>query len=113
MSARTLSEASRHGFTLIEILVVISIISLLSSISVGAILIAKEKARRAVAATFIAGLNSALEHYCEDTGRYPGAEVKDGENGSDDHEHTLRCRVDPPTAEAGPHLPYHDPQSPE
>ncbi len=65
---------------MIEILIVISIISLLASISLGAILIAREKTKNALAATFISTLSGQLEHYYQDMGRYPGAEFKDGEN---------------------------------
>jgi len=61
----------RGGFTLIEILIVISIIALLSSFVLVAITRGKQGAAEAMATQMVAQLTSALERYVQDEGEYP------------------------------------------
>ena len=60
-----------RGFTLIELLVVIAIIGLLSTLSVIALNSAREKARNARRVSDMKQLQTALEMYFSDRGRYP------------------------------------------
>lgn len=59
------------GFTLVELLVVISIISLLSSIVLSALNSARLKAREAYRAESAKSIKNALELYYDANGRYP------------------------------------------
>ncbi|MFA5793940.1 MAG: type II secretion system protein GspG [Candidatus Brocadiia bacterium] len=59
------------GFTLIELMVVISIIALLAGIGIPTIIKSQLKAKEALAKTEIAGLAGALSMYETDNGRYP------------------------------------------
>ncbi len=60
-----------RGFTLIELLVVIAIIGLLSTLSVVALNSAREKARNARRVSDVKQVQTALELYFNDVGRYP------------------------------------------
>ena len=68
--------ASRTGFTLIEILIVISIIALLSSFVLVAVTRGKQGASEAIATTQVGSLSSNLERYVEEEGEYPGMTLK-------------------------------------
>jgi len=70
------ADPARAGFTLIEILTVISIIALLSSMILVAIQKARVGANDAVASTEIGTLVQALEQYVQDESEYPGASKK-------------------------------------
>lgn len=60
-----------RGFTLVELLVVISIISLLSSIVLTSVNNARAKARDARRLTDVKQIQTALELYYDTNGRYP------------------------------------------
>ena len=61
------------GFTLIELLVVISIIALLSSIVLASLSSARSKARDSQRIQEIKQIQTALELYRQDNGRYPAS----------------------------------------
>ena len=67
--------SAQRGFTLIEILIVISIIALLSSLVLVAINKARGSAAEAIAKTEVSGLSSAADRYFEEESQYPGMET--------------------------------------
>jgi len=62
---------TREGFTLVELLVVISIIGLLSSFAIVSLTAARMKARDALRKGDMAQLRTALVLYYDDNGHYP------------------------------------------
>lgn len=62
---------NKRGFTLVELLVVISIIGLLSSFAMVSLTSARMKARDALRKGDMAQLRTALVLYFDDNGRYP------------------------------------------
>jgi prepilin-type N-terminal cleavage/methylation domain-containing protein len=72
---RSIARTSR-GFTLIEILIVISIIALLSSFVLVAITRGKQGAAEAMATQMVAQITGALERYVTDEGEYPAMTEK-------------------------------------
>ena len=62
---------NKKGFTLIELLVVIAIIGVLSSIVIASLGNSRKLARDTKRITEIKQLQTALEMYYNDTGRYP------------------------------------------
>lgn len=67
----------RHGFTLMEMLIVIAIIALLASMLFAGIQIAKSQARKAKTRALIANVSSALGVYHSNNGVYPEHEAQD------------------------------------
>jgi general secretion pathway protein G len=65
---------SPHGFTLIELMVVILIIGLLATIVVQNLRSATDKAKRVKAQADIAQIKSALDRYYLDAGSYPATD---------------------------------------
>lgn len=63
---------SKSGFTLLELLVVISIIALLSSIVIGSVNSARANARDAERMTQLREINNAIQLYISDFGYAPG-----------------------------------------
>lgn len=68
---RSKSNATAKGFTLVELLVVISIIGLLSSIVLSSLSVARSKARDTQRISDIHNLQTALELYRASNGAYP------------------------------------------
>mgnify|MGYP001567802668 FL=1 len=64
-------QTFQAGFTLIEILVVISIIALLSSLILGGVQIVQRNARIGAAKLEVMGLTLALDNYVQDEAEYP------------------------------------------
>lgn len=61
----------RSGFTLVEVLTVIVILSILAALTVGAVMMARTAARRAAIRVEISQLETALENYKREYGEYP------------------------------------------
>lgn len=68
-----ISKKFQHGFTLIEMLVVIAIISILIGIGVNTFTIAQKKARDVRRKADLRSIQTALELYKQDNGIYPYA----------------------------------------
>ncbi len=68
---------NNKGFTLVELLVVISIIGILSSLAVVSLNSARVKARDALRKGDMAQLRTALEFYYDDNERYPICDLWD------------------------------------
>jgi prepilin-type N-terminal cleavage/methylation domain-containing protein len=64
-------KSNRSGFTLVELLMVIAIISLLSSVIFSAVNEARAKARDATRISDLAQIRRALELYYDEWGKYP------------------------------------------
>jgi len=71
---RTLSRAASHGFTLIEIMVVVVIMGILAALVVPKLMGRADDARITAARQDIATLMSALKLYKLDNQRYPSTE---------------------------------------
>ncbi len=95
----------RRGFTLVEILIVISIIALLTSIVLGAVTMARKRAAVAIAKAAISDMKNQLEAYVRDTGKYPGTDFKDGVNAFPALFAAL-YEEKPPKGRGGPSAPY-------
>ena len=68
---RTTRHGHRGGFTLVEMLTVIVIIGILAGLIVGASIVARNAARRAVMKTEIGQLTMALQDYKGEVGEFP------------------------------------------
>src|SRR5688572_27705256 len=66
-----MSRTPKHGFTLVEMLVVISIIAILAALLIPAINMAIRAARNAAIGVEINQLATAIESYKQDKGDYP------------------------------------------
>jgi prepilin-type N-terminal cleavage/methylation domain-containing protein len=63
--------STKSGFTVVELLVVIVIIGILTTLTIGGARVLQDKAARSRAATEIAAIELALERYKIDNGDYP------------------------------------------
>lgn len=70
---RTGRPGARAGFTLIELMIVISVIGILASLSVPSYKTGLIKAREAVLRENLYGIRSAIDQFAADQGRYPAA----------------------------------------
>jgi prepilin-type N-terminal cleavage/methylation domain-containing protein len=74
--AGRLAGGNGEGFTLVEILIVISIIALLSSLVLVAVTRGRTGAATAIATTQVSSISSALERYYEEEGLFPAMSLK-------------------------------------
>jgi len=65
--------SNNHGFTLVELMIVVVIVSLLAMVAVPSYNKSVSKARRADAQTALSNLAGAMERYFTDKGTYVGA----------------------------------------
>jgi general secretion pathway protein G len=73
LSAKRYPLNAKHGFTIIELIVVMTIILILAGLMTGVAQKAKERAMIAQARTMIAGLETALGMFQADMGGYPAS----------------------------------------
>jgi general secretion pathway protein G len=73
MKYRYALNHSRHGFTLIEVLIVITVIAILSLIVIPALLSASRRARESSMIANLHQLRDAVARFQADTGMYPTA----------------------------------------
>lgn len=78
-----MKNKNRQGFTLIEILIVVTIIGLLSSVVIVGLAPAQRRGRDARRLSDLKQVQSALELYYNKCGRYPGDSACAGTNPSD------------------------------
>jgi general secretion pathway protein G len=77
-------QALKRGFTLIEIMLVVGMVGVLSGIAVPAYSNHTTKVRNAECMTTISGLETLLEKYHADYGRYPSTLSEIGKGGTKD-----------------------------
>jgi prepilin-type N-terminal cleavage/methylation domain-containing protein len=102
------SLQARKGFTLVEILIVISIIALLASMILAGVSYARRRAYEALAKTLVTNLSSAMETYYRDSGEYPGnnrSRFREGDNAFPALFEALFGQR-PPRGKGGPSSPY-------
>ncbi|MGB2091877.1 MAG: type II secretion system protein, partial [Akkermansiaceae bacterium] len=68
---RTKQHASCPGFTLIELMMVVAIIAVLASLTIGGLRYYDEKTKYSRTEVLIKSIESALEEYKRDNGAYP------------------------------------------
>ena len=73
---------SRHGFTIAELLIVMTIILILAGIVLGSMRYAKNKQNNNLAEIQIKLLENAIQEYHSDNGDYPGDEDAGGSTGT-------------------------------
>ncbi len=71
MDASAKVRGARTGFTLVEMLVVIVIIGILASFILGAVIHARQTARKAVIRTEVSQFQTSLDNYRTEYGEYP------------------------------------------
>ncbi|MFN2386785.1 MAG: type II secretion system protein [Thermoanaerobaculia bacterium] len=68
---RTVSLRCQHGFTLLELLVVMTIIGILAAIAVPALRDSPQRAREAALKEDLFTMRQVIDHYHGDKGQYP------------------------------------------
>lgn len=76
-------QRDERGFTLMELLVVVTIIVILAGITLGGMSLVQQKTARDKAKVQIKLLESAIEDYQSDNKSYPSSPEPGGENGSE------------------------------
>ena len=71
LKSREFSSWHPGGFTLVEILIVISIIAILASLSLAGLTVMQKKSREAAANVEINTIANAIERYYSEEGKYP------------------------------------------
>jgi len=70
------NERRAAGFTLVEVLIVISIIAILASLALTGVSVMKRKGNNAAIQLEISNLSNAIDQYYSEEGSYPGAGKK-------------------------------------
>ena len=74
------SQRREHGFTLIEVLIVVSIIAVLASMITTGLIYARSRAASAKTQSQIGQISNALKRFYSDEGFYPGSNVDPDDN---------------------------------
>ena len=74
------SQRRTHGFTLIEVLIVVSIIAVLASLITTSLIYARSQAKSAKTRSQIDQISNALKRFHSDEGYYPGSSFDADEN---------------------------------
>lgn len=96
-----------RGFTLIEILIVVSIIAILVSLVLGGIMSARMSAYKAIASSMVETWSAGLDTFVQEMGFYPGAEFEPDENAFPVLYEALLGEK-PPKGKGGNGVPYID-----
>lgn len=105
------SKTQRRGFTLVEMLVVITIIVILAGLTMAGFNYANQKQAREQAKIQISLLKMALEDYKADFGEYPVHAEQGGENGTPVIYDALYPDGDDPNADANVYLSELNPEN--
>jgi len=62
----------QKGFTLIEVLLIVVILGIIAAIAIPRLMASRAQAQEKTCRTNVANINTALEKYYFDTGKYPG-----------------------------------------
>ena len=76
MRSLVMRSRATSGFTLVEILIVISIIAVLAGMVLVGVQHARQAANGALVKTTVSDLTNAVERYVQDEGEYPGMELE-------------------------------------
>lgn len=99
-------KSNSRGFTLVEVLIVVSIIAVLMSLILGGLSMARDRANQVQAANIVMNLSSALDKFYEDEGYYPGAKLEPDENGMPELYEALLGTPKSEGGKAGRSAPY-------
>lgn len=104
MMTKNIRFRNEKGFTLIELLIVIAIISILAILIIPRISVSLDSAKLSTDKANAKLLQSAVERYYFDTGRYPTASGTDG--GTDGEEINASVLVSQKYIDEGPEDPW-------
>lgn len=94
-------RSTRQGFTLVEVLIVISILAILASLTLTVVSKARKAADESAARTMVQTMADQLENYKLDEGRYPAAYSKDKDPERNDFPRLFNALLDKRKADGG------------